>query len=158
MQKRMKTKLLLTSLVVVMMTACNRNDIFFQYTAVNPEGWSKDSLYGFDVEIADTASLYNVYVNVRNNGTYSYQNLWIFLAKTSPDKGLERDSIELYLADQRGKWLGSGMGSVHNMPVLYQENVLFHKAGIYHYSLVHGMRDTLLMGIHDIGIRVEKQP
>jgi gliding motility-associated lipoprotein GldH len=158
MQRRMKTKLIVTILVSIVMMACNRNDVYFQYANVNPIGWSKDSLYGFDVEITDTISHYNVYVNVRNNGTYPYQNLWVFLSRTTPEKVIERDSIEFYLTDKRGKWLGSGLGSVHHMPVLYQQNVSFHKAGIYHYSLVQGMRDTLLMGINDIGIRVEKLP
>ena len=158
MQKRMKTKLIIGTLLMIVLMACNRRDVYFQYANVNPTGWSKDSLYGFDVEITDTLAHYNVYVNVRNNGTYPYQNLWVFLSKTAPDKEVERDSIEFYLTDKRGKWLGSGLGSVHHMPVLYQQNVTFPKAGIYHFSLVQGMRDSLLAGINDIGIRVEKLP
>jgi len=42
------------------------------------------------------------------------------------------------------------------MPVLYQQNVKFKTSGIYRYKIVHGMRDTILHGINDIGMRVEK--
>jgi len=146
----------LVGAVLLVLAGCTSNDVFFQYTAVNPKGWSKDSLYCFDIPITDTLSYYNLYVNIRNRGEYPYQNLWLFLNKISPDKTQKKDSIECYLADQRGKWLGSGIGSVLEMPVLYQQNVRFKQAGIYHYKIVHGMRDTVLMGINDIGMRVEK--
>ena len=66
------------------------------------------------------------------------------------------DTINFYLADQRGKWLGSGVGSVFEMPVLYQQSIRFPKAGNYRYELSHGMRDSVLIGINDIGLRVEK--
>jgi len=113
-------------------------------------------MYVFHVPITDTAATYNVYVNVRNRGEYPYQNLWLFLKKTTPDKVLTKDSIECYLADNRGKWLGSGIGSIMEMPVLYEQNVKFAQKGIYNYFIVQGMRDSLLAGINDIGIRVEK--
>jgi len=39
---------------------------------------------------------------------------------------------------------------------LYQQNVRFKVRGTYHYKIVHGMRDSVLNGINDIGMRVEK--
>ena len=136
--------------------ACTSNDVYFQYKSITTKGWSKDSIYSFDIPISDTIALYNVYVNIRNRGEYPYQNLWLFLSKTTPDKIQSKDSIECYLADQRGKWLGSGIGSIMEMPVLYQQNVRFKSKGTYHYKIVHGMRDSILTGINDIGMRVEK--
>jgi len=136
--------------------ACTSNDVYFQYKSVTPKGWSKDSIYSFDIPFSDTTVLYNVYVNVRNRGEYPYQNLWLYLSKTTPDKIQSKDSIECFLADQRGKWLGSGIGSIMEMPVLYQQNVRFKTKGTYHYKIVHGMRDSILIGINDIGMRVEK--
>jgi gliding motility-associated lipoprotein GldH len=144
---------IIISLITV---ACTSNDVYFQYQPVAVKGWSKDSLYNFDIPITDTLATYNVYVNIRNRGEYPYQNLWVFLDKTAPDKKESKDSIECYLADQRGKWLGSGIGSVMEMPVLYQQNVRFKKAGTYHYKIGQGMRDSILNGINDIGMRVEK--
>jgi gliding motility-associated lipoprotein GldH len=101
-------------------------------------------------------SAYDVYVNIRNRGDYPYQNLWLFLNKTTPDSLQSKDSIECYLADKRGKWLGTGIGSIKEMPVLYKQNVRFNKPGIYRYKIVQGMRDSILKGINDIGMRVEK--
>jgi len=143
-------------LISLFALACTSNDVYFQYRSVNSKGWNKDSLYTFDIPINDTTATYNVYVNVRNRGEYPYQNLWLFLSKTNPDKIQTRDSIECYLADQRGKWLGSGIGSILEMPVIYQQNIRFKSVGTYHYKIVQGMRDSILTGINDIGMRVEK--
>jgi gliding motility-associated lipoprotein GldH len=156
MSTRVMNRIFFVIFISFMAVACTSNDVYFQYKSVASKGWSKDSLYGFDIPITDTAAVYNVYVNVRNRGEYPYQNLWLFLSKSTPDKIQSKDSIECYLADQRGKWLGSGLGSIMEMPVLYQQNVRFKTKGTYHYKIVHGMRDSVLAGINDIGMRVEK--
>jgi len=138
------------------LTGCINNDVYLKYKTIIPNGWNKDSLCTFDIQIKDTTASYNLYVNIRNRGEYPYQNLWLFLSKKSPDNIQSKDSIECYLADKRGKWLGTGIGSVLEMPVLYQQKVKFSKAGIYQYKITHGMRDSVLIGINDIGMRVEK--
>ncbi len=152
----MTTKFLLTIFFLSILTACTNTDVFLKYKTISTTGWSKDSTCQFNIEIKDTAQRYNLYVNIRNRGEYPYQNIWLFLSKTSPNGQQTKDSIECYLADKRGKWLGTGIGSVLEMPVLYQQNVKFRKAGIYQYKILHGMRDSLLNGINDIGMRVEK--
>ena len=152
----MKSRVLSAIVISLFIVACTSHDVYFQYNPVSIKGWSKDTMYVFHVPISDTAATYNVYVNVRNRGEYPYQNLWLFLKRTAPDKVLTKDSIECYLADNRGKWLGSGIGSIMEMPILYEQNVKFSQKGIYNYFIVHGMRDSLLAGINDIGIRIEK--
>jgi len=152
----MKNRFLQAIFISMLLVGCSGNDIYFQYNPVAVKGWSKDTAYVFNVPVSDTTATYNVYVNIRNRSDYPYQNLWLFLKKISPDTIQTKDSIECYLADQRGKWLGTGMGSIMEMPVLYQQNVRFNKAGTYRYEIVQGMRDTMLIGINDIGMRVEK--
>src|SRR5665647_2647105 len=99
-QRKMKTRFLLAVLVSLSCISCHHNDVYFQYSAVNPAGWSKDSAYTFEVPIVDTLSSYNVYVNIRNRGEYPYQNMWLFLSKTTPDKKLVNDTIcLLYTSD-----------------------------------------------------------
>ena len=154
-QKVMKNSFL-ALLVLLALHSCVNSDVYLKYKSITTHGWSKDSLYTFDIPVKDTAVRYNIYVNIRNRGEYPYQNLWLFLSRMTPDSIQSNDSIECYLADNRGKWLGFGIGSVYQMPVLYQQNVKFNKAGIYHYSIVHGMRDSVLVGINDVGMQLEK--
>lgn len=154
LQKKIKVFCAFT--ITLFFVSCAGNDVYFQYHEVASDGWSMDSTYVYDVNIADSSANYNVYVNVRNRGEYPHQNLWLFVKKISQDSIVVTDTINFYLADQRGKWLGSGVGSVFEMPVLYQQNIRFPKAGNYRYELSHGMRDSVLIGINDIGLRVEK--
>ncbi len=154
--KTMKNRYYLIILIPLISLSCIHNDVYLKYKSITTRGWNKDSLYCFDVPIKDTTAFYNVYINIRNRGEYPYQNLWFFLSKTTPDSIQTKDSIECYLADNHGKWLGTGIGSVLQMAVLYKQHVRFNKAGIYHYSINHGMRDSVLVGINDIGMQVEK--
>lgn len=142
--------------MLLILSSCGGNDVFYQYETVPANGWHQDTAIHFNVNITDTLSHYNVYVNVRNRGEYPHQNLWLFIEQQSPDSTLFVDSINFYLADQRGKWLGSGVGSVYEMPVLYRQNIQFPDSGNYSFSFRQGMRDSVLTGLNDLGLRIEK--
>jgi gliding motility-associated lipoprotein GldH len=142
--------------MLLVLSSCGGNDVFYQYETVPANGWHQDTAIHFNVNITDTLSHYNVYVNVRNRGEYPHQNLWLFIEQQSPDSTLFVDSINFYLADQRGKWLGSGVGSVYEMPVLYRQNIRFPDSGNYSFSFRQGMRDSVLTGLNDLGLRIEK--
>lgn len=156
MNKVSLKKIKLGFLLVVVLTACNSREVFFEYSTVNTSGWSKDSVYSFDVTIDDVSVPYNIYVNTRHSSQYPYQNLWLFIYKSEKSAIATKDTINFYLADQFGKWLGDGVGDLYSMPVLYQQNVKFPKKGNYRYQIGHGMRDSVLIGVSDIGIKIEK--
>lgn len=147
---------LLIAFAALIFASCSKNEVYFKYQTVNETGWSKDSVYAFDINIEDPKSAYDFYINTRNRGEYPYQNLWLFINQIEKDSIVARDSINFYLADDFGKWLGSGVGPIYNMPVLYRQNFRFPKAGTYHYQIQHGMRDSMLIGINDVGIKIEK--
>lgn len=156
-RKKINPILLVLGLAVMLATACARNDIYFEFRPVNPEAWSMDSVCTFAVEVQDTTAAYDLYLYTRNTPAYPYQNLWLFLNELSPDSTLMADTIEFYLADHRGQWLGTGMGALKEMPVLYRQAFRFPRSGTYTYTIRHGMRTDPLRGIHDIGMRVEKR-
>ena len=136
--------------------ACNNDTVFTQFKTLPEEGWHKDSLAMFNVSITDTSANYNIYVNIRNNNRYPYQNFWFFKTQIMPDGTTVNDTIECYLANNRGKWLGSGVGATYEMSVLCEQNVRFEEEGIYQYKITQGMREDVLRGIQDVGLQVEK--
>ena len=142
--------------VVLLLFSCNSRDVYMQYVHVDKGNWHKDSVIKFDIAITDTVSHYNLYVNIRNRSEYPFQNMWLFVETFNPDSAVTRDTIEFYLADNKGKWLGTGVGAAYEMPVLYRQNLQFSQKGIYNFSVFHGMRDTVLKGINDVGMRLEK--
>jgi gliding motility-associated lipoprotein GldH len=67
---------------------------------------------------------------------------------------LRRDTIEVMLANERGEWLGGGV-SKYTLPLLYLEGELLKKGG-YDILVQQGMREDILRGITDVGLKVIK--
>ncbi len=140
------------SLMVLAFMSCTHKPVFSSYKAISNQSWDADSVVCFNVDIEDTTLAVQLILQVRHNDNYPYQNMWVFVDKTSPDHHTTTDTIEFYLADQRGRWLGSGAGNVRLMPVLIDEHYTFPVKGVYNFAVRHGMRTTQLQGIQDIGI------
>jgi len=138
--------------------SCDSNVVFENYKTVGNQGWHKDSAIMFTVDLQDTMSFYNVYLDIRNKGNYPNSNIWLFVNIRSPEEKLLTDTVELILADHSGKWRGSGIGDLFDNQFLYQQNLSFPVAGKYEFSVRQGMRTTKLQGIQDVGIRLEKRP
>ncbi|MGC9150166.1 MAG: gliding motility lipoprotein GldH [Microbacter sp.] len=142
-------------ILVLTIVSCNSRTVYDQFKTVHRSGWDKDSVAYFSVFIPDTMSRYDVMVTVRNNAAYPYQNFWMFIDEQSPTGKVEKDTVECYLADDRGRWLGRGF-SVYSMPVLIAHHKKFHHRGYYFFGIRQGMRDDLLKGITAIGLEIRK--
>jgi gliding motility-associated lipoprotein GldH len=56
------------------------------------------------------------------------------------------------MANERGKWLGNGV-SKYTLPLLYLEDMPLQSGG-YDVIIQQGMREDVLQGITDIGLKV----
>ena len=88
-------------------------------------------------------------IYIRHTEQYPYQNMWLFV-----DDAGRQDTIEFYLADDRGQWLGNKHNGFIEMPVLLEETKHFADTGSYTMYIAHGMRDSLLRGVTDIGLEI----
>jgi gliding motility-associated lipoprotein GldH len=155
----MLNRLFITACIAVCtLYACTGKDVFLQYRDIPLSGWHCDSACIFDVPVDDISLKYNVYINIRNTANYPNQNLWLFVKMSRPDSTSMQDTLNFYLADERGKWLGSGIGNSYSMPVFYLREKQFRQAGNYRFEIRHAMRCDLLRGISNAGLRVEKIP
>ena len=143
-------------LLIIGIQSCDRKRVFEAYRTLDKKGWNKDSLVVFNVKLTDTTRNHNLYVNIRNKGTYPYSNLWLFLSIGSPDGKILTDTVEFSLAEASGRWKGSGIGDLHDNHILYKSSVYFPHKGDYTFQIKQGMRDNVLQGIRDIGLRIEK--
>lgn len=155
--KRAGIQLLFFIALVALFSACDKNMVFDQYKALPQQGWHKDSLLVFELNVTDTLQTNNMYINVRNDIKYKYSNLWLFIDIASPDGTVKTDTFEIVLADPTGKWAGTGFGGIKSNQIIYKRSVIFPASGLYKIKIRHGMRWNVLKGINDIGIRVEKQ-
>ena len=156
----MKIKHLFYLLVVCSLFSffgCDKKRLYEENKQIPNRIWNNKNIVPFIVNIADTISLHNVYINVRNSGEYTYSNLYLFLRTAYPDGKVSCDTVECILADISGRWLGKGSGDVWDNQILFKRGVRFKKAGIYTFSYEQAMRVENLPMITDAGLRIEKQ-
>ncbi|MDR1403905.1 MAG: gliding motility lipoprotein GldH [Tannerellaceae bacterium] len=136
--------------------SCGKNQtVYNQYQTIEHSTWEKNKEYYFTFQIDDTTIPYHITLEIRNNNLYPYQNLWLFLDEESPAGLMVRDTMEYMLADDFGKWLGSGI-SLFQTSFPIKTNYLFSKTGRYTFGFRQGMRSDTLRGIQEIGLRIEK--
>lgn len=112
------------------------------------------------LNVADTAQTYDLALMLRHTDEYTYQNLWLFVMmpdspSLAPD-GVWRDTVQACLADDRGRWLGTHAGRYYSGYVTMESSLHFPAAGSYTFAIVHGMRDSVIFGIADVGLELRK--
>jgi len=145
------------SLIAIFLISCDRNRVFEENVRIPDAVWNKDSLAKFELEIKDTTSAHNFYINVRNSGAYKYRNLFLFINTYYPNGKRSRDTIECILADELGKWLGRGSGDIWDNQILFKKGARFPLSGNYKFTFEQAMREDQLNEIMDVGLRIEKQ-
>ncbi len=138
------------------LTACDKNRVFEDYKTIKNAEWSYKDQPTFLIDIQDTTVGYTLYFNIRNNGNYLYNNLWVRMHIEEPSKPERTERFEFTLAEPDGRWLGTGIGDIYSNQILLQENIRFQRKGIYTIKWEQNMRDEPLIGIEDVGMRVEK--
>lgn len=144
-------------LLIAILSSCgNKNVIFDESVVISNASWDNKEFPYFDVEVEDTLSAYNFYLNIRHLENYRYSNFYMFLHTTFPNGNQTHDTIELVLAYPDGRWIGKGSGSMRDNNILLNGNLCFPLKGNYHFEIEQAMRDTQLDGVTDVGIRFEK--
>ncbi|MBN1599723.1 MAG: gliding motility lipoprotein GldH [Bacteroidales bacterium] len=142
-------------LIFAVVFSCDKYGVFEKVVEVQNSEWEADTKYDFNFTISDTTLSYDLLIHFRNSKHYMYSNVWLFIQTTSPSGTVQRDTLEIILANQAGRWMGQGIGDVNAILVPYKVNVLFPIRGIYNISLQHAMREEKLEHVLDIGLRVQ---
>jgi gliding motility-associated lipoprotein GldH len=151
-----KSVFLIVPVIVLFLTACDSKMVFEKNKKMDEATWNSTDIVKFNVAIPDTLAGYNYYINIRNTTDYGFANLFMFVKTVYPDGKISVDTVECYLADIQGRWLGKGQGRIIDNRILFRKSVRFPQAGVYSFEYEQGMRVNQLYGIEDIGIRIEK--
>ena len=144
-------KILFIAIAWLSFTACSTRTVFSGFSPMKSGEWHMDTAVCFDYTIADVSASYNMILYVRHTERYPYQNMWLFVENAG-----QTDTIEFYLADDRGRWLGDQHHGFIEMPVLLEDIKQFPDTGVYHLSVRQGMRNEVLQGITDIGLEINR--
>jgi gliding motility-associated lipoprotein GldH len=148
-------------LFVIIFCSCDKKRVFDEYKSVG-KSWKKDSIVTFNFNQIDTIKPFNLFVNIRNNDDYGFNNLFLIVAMQQPDGLVRKDTLQYEMANPDGTLMGEGFSDIKENKLFYKEKVRFAKAGNYKIRIQQAIRKTGkvegvsdLDGITEVGFRIE---
>ena len=148
-------------LVIILFSSCDKKRVFDEYKSVG-SAWHKDSTVTFNIPELDSTKRYNLFVNLRANNNYQYNNLFLIVAMELPNGYTKVDTLEYQMSDVDGTLLGNGFSDLKESKLFYKENVRLRtkykvhiKQAVRENGKVPGV--TALDGITEVGFRIEKK-
>jgi len=156
---RVKTTVLVFALMLsLLLTSCGKKYLYDDVHTLPADGWNKNQKERFIFNVPDTTCTFLFYLDLRNEIDYRYSNLYVFMETQFPNGNITRDTLECILAEPSGKWTGRGYGRLKENMILLNPTIKFPLKGSYTIDIEQAMRDEILEGITDVGIRIERNP
>jgi gliding motility-associated lipoprotein GldH len=129
--------------------------VFDRYDKTEAGQWKWSDKKTFEPVMKDSLQMYNININIRHTTDYPKSNLFLFVTTTAPTGASRRDTIEIKIADDRGKWEGNGFGKIKLVSREYRKAVRFLYPGKYTFVIEQGMRMPEIP-VTDVGLRIEE--
>ena len=147
-------KVLILAIISWLLASCQQDIAFTEFKSLPARGWEADSPVVFTPVLEDSVATYDMQLTLRHTERYGYQNMWLFVDVKQDTLLVRRDTIEAMLANERGEWNGKGI-SKYTLPLIYLEDIVLQN-GNYDVVVQQGMREEVLGGIAEIGLKIIK--
>lgn len=145
----------------LLLQACSSIDLYERSVSIPGHSWKSDFKPSFTFTIKDTISSYQLFLILRHNDKYNFNNIYIHLNTKQPGEDTTRQGqYDLVLASNEKGWLASGMDDIyeHRIPLTQSGNQFyFKKAGNYTFTVEQIMREDPLKNVLNVGLRIEKK-
>ena len=152
----MNRRFFLILLPLLLLAACAPNEVYNENHRIDDDGWNMDDKLVFNFEAEDTTQTYLCCLDIRNRHDYPFSNIYFLISTIYPDGSVAVDTnIEFQLTERDGRWFGKDNGRYVDgrYPFCYFH---FPQTGSYQFIIQHAMRDSVLQGIKNIGLHIEK--
>lgn len=143
--------------MLLLACACTTQTRYYQYRPVNDKAWHQSDTISFDVQLDDSIHSHQLEVGMRYTKQYPYQNFKIGVIVLSSDSQfLSTQNIVYQITDEAGNYLGSGQNSLYQLtsnPIILSP--FAHGSCII--LLNQRMNDSIISGIHDVGIKISRK-
>lgn len=153
----MKPVALLFTALLLSLAACTDIGVYERQHFFKNNEWLSSDQPQFAFTITDTSALYHIFIAVRHEDRYRYNNLWLAVSTQSPGDTIKTQQLNLLLADNKKGWLGTGMDDIFDHRIRITRTAQKLRAGAYTFRLKQMMREDPLPAILNAGIRIEKQ-
>ena len=144
-----------------LLISCDKKRVFDEYQSVG-SAWNMKKEVIFELPKVDTLKKYNLFINLRANDDYKFNNLFLIVSMEQPNGQTKVDTLEYEMADVDGTLLGDGFSDIKESKLYYKENVKFKASENNKIHIKHAVRQTGkiegiqdLEGITEVGFRIE---
>lgn len=158
--KRHLIRIMSAALLVLVLYSCNGNVLFDSNQSIKAAKWDMQDKKSFVVKVNDVDKLYSYKfaINLRNTTDYKYNNIFFFITTIYPDGSVtKKDTVECELTYPDGSFKGKGNANIKDNRFWFAKNVTFKQKGEYVFKIEQSTKDTVLTGIKDVGLHIEKQ-
>ena len=151
-----KSLYLLAILCVILLSSCNRGELFFRFYHIPQSQWRSDApvVFTMDSLAFRQDRKYQVFIELSANIAYPYRNIWLLVEHNLTDSAFRRDSLQVFLVNEHGRRLGSGVGGLRQLSAPFLSDISLNPSYIYQLKIGHGMRTNPLRGIEKVGVKV----
>jgi len=136
--------------------SCSEGEVYYRFYHIEKGNWFHDSTLLFTMDSLDihTGQAYDISIELTTGHLFPYRNLWLQIDHNLTDTLLHRDTLQCILADDHGRWLGSGVGGLYQLSVPFLNSLPLDAAPHYRLSITQVMKDDPLPGIEKVGLKV----
>ncbi len=158
MDKKSKSIILgIATLLVLLCYSCTQSSVAHIYNSVSRDGWDRDSLLNYNIQIDSLSQECNIDIELTYNNNYPYSNLYLLVSVIDSVANIvSSDTLQLLLADEYGEWKGNGWGTTYQQREEYKRDFKFPSFGKYNITITQGMRGEPIKGIERVGVKVDK--
>jgi gliding motility-associated lipoprotein GldH len=140
----------------ILISSCQREDVVFeQNKPISNFEWGIHDTVSFLVDVDDTLTPNNFYIQFRHTTGYEWKNIYFFVTTQFPNGLSYKDTVWCLLQDNT-QWLGQGSGNLVDNTIGIKKNVRFPFKGTYHFHIQHAMYSDPLEEITDVGLKIVK--
>lgn len=141
---------------ILVLNACSeKGKIVDDMKTIPNNAWSYDDVPDFVINVKNPQLYHNFYVKLRIQKNYPYENLYLLAHIRDLNGKISSQRVNLTLADESGLPFGNVSGNTINYELPLFKNIKMSTgAGAYFIALEQNMRDSVINGIENIGIKV----
>ncbi len=142
-------------------TSCTTIDLYEKSVSIPGHAWKNNYKPSFTFTIHDTTSAYQLFLVLRHNDQYNFNNIYINLYAQQPGMdSAQKVRYDLKLATNEEGWLASGMDDIYEHRIALTppgQQFYFKRPGNYTFSVEQIMREEPLKNVLNVGLRIEKK-
>jgi gliding motility-associated lipoprotein GldH len=146
---------------IISFFSCDKKRVFDDYQSLGTS-WNKDSIVSFNLPVLDSTKRYDLFITLRDNNNYRYNNLFLIVALELKNGFTKVDTLEYQMANPDGSIMGDGFSDIKESKLFFKEKVRFR--GKYKVHIKQAVRESgkvegvqSLDGITEVGFRIENR-